>query len=109
MPAALLGQGKSEETAEVTKIEAEAAFIVAIMPDGKYAIIPDINAPVITKRAGDPDDFRIALRSLSSDIEAERIAIMAAQHTVNMQVQYSRQAMEAQQSQQILSQLGNKR
>lgn len=98
MPAADLSKPR-ETDPEV--IEAVSAFIVAVLPDNVYAVVPDINAPVTVERPANPEEVRLALKMLSEDMEANKLAAMVSNHLMAMTMQMAQQ----QQNQQIADRL----
>lgn len=99
MPAVDLS--KPRESQEAEAVEAVSAFIVAVMPDNVYAVIPDINAPVTVERPANPEEVRLALKMLSEDMEANKVAALTANHMMAMTMQMAQQ----QQNQEIVSRL----
>lgn len=70
---------------------------------------PDINVAIVTERQPTLQEVWQCVAQIKKDIEKEETAILAAQHSVSMQMQVSRQLAEAQQNAQIQAALAQGR
>lgn len=121
MPAALLGEKSTEEVESQVSYETEpaeiapvpeythrSAFMILVDNDGNFIFETNINAPVIPERAPTSSEIKGALSAILMDIQTQETAIIAAQQTVNAQMQMARQMHDQAQNQQILQQMGRK-
>jgi hypothetical protein len=117
MTAVLLGQnteqpqeGAATYTSTTEEVESDhthvAAFMVLIDKEGNYVFEPDINKPVVTKRSPTPSEIKGALATLLGDIRTQEGAILAANATIQGQMQMARQMQEQAMNQQVLQQMG---
>ena len=98
----LLGQGNNDKP-EVQAREVEFALLLTRDSDGTVTLSTDISTPVITERTPIPGEVMDALHSALENIKAQQIAAIVLNGMVNM----SQMAMQAQQNQQIIQQMGN--
>lgn len=103
MPAALLGQEKSEEAPAIK--EYDSGFLVLTDDAGNFYLEMDINAPVTTKRQATGSEVKGALSTILMDMQTQETAILASDLMIAKQMNMARQAYEQQQSQAILQQV----
>lgn len=103
-----LGQSPEAPQPEMPQVvAAKTAFLVIEMPDGSVTVSPQLDINVMVERPPTIDDVFRASATVVRDVQVEQTAMKAAQHVVNAQMQLGRQIAEAQQNQQILSQMQN--
>lgn len=115
MTAVLLGQKTDEEiegqatfsseTEPASEHTHKAAFMILIDNDGHYVFEPNINSPVVPERSPTPSEIKGALSTVLMDIQTQETALIAAQQTVNAQMQLARQINEQAQNQAVLQQM----
>jgi hypothetical protein len=120
MPAVLLGEKSTEEVegqvtyeSETEPVEAaplpeythRSAFMILVDNDGNFVFETNINAPVIPERAPTSSEIKGALSTILMDIQTQETAIIAAQQTVNAQMQMAKQMHDQAQTQAVLQQM----
>jgi hypothetical protein len=90
-------------------IDATTAFLVYWTKEGEVMIAPDLNAPIVIDRPPTATEVWAACGTIQKDIAGQQTAFQAAQTTAQIMpqvmAQLGRQAMEAQQNQQIMSKI----
>lgn len=117
MPAVLLGtnspesqegqaayESKTEEVA--TDYTHVAAFMILVDTEGNYVFEPDINKPIVIKRQPTPSEIKGALAAILGDIRTQETAMLAANATIQGQMQMAKQMQEQAANQQVLQQMG---
>jgi hypothetical protein len=103
----LLGQPKQEAAPDPQLIEAETAFIVFVAKDVNGVphtlVTTDLNTAIVPAHVPSGDEMLSAVTIVASDLQAQK----SAQQTIAAQQAMMKQAMEAQQNQQLLQGLRN--
>jgi hypothetical protein len=90
-------------------IDATTAFLVYWTKEGEVMIAPDVNSPIVVDRPPTATEVWAACGTIQKDIAGQQTAFQAAQTTSQLlpqvMAQLGRQAMEAQQNQQIMSKI----
>jgi|SRR6185437_9618517 len=120
MPAVLLGQNQGPVEPEVTdndnadateapEFTHKAAYMILIDHDGNYVFEPDINKPITAERSPTPSEIKGSLAAILGDIRTQESAMLAANATIQGQMQMARQMQEQAANQQMLQQMGMQR
>jgi len=115
MPAVLLGQNnlieesKTEEPPKTDHSTHKTGFLVLIDKEGNYVVETDINKPVIPAAPPTASEIKAALLVLTTDLQIQETAMLAANATVSMQMQMAQKMSEAQQNAQIQQMLAKSR
>lgn len=96
------GGTKATETQEAEVVEAKTAFVVFIKDDGSVVMSPDLNLPIVSERQPTINEVYSACALVMKDIQNQETAVLAAQHTVNAQMQMAQRMHDAQMNQQAL-------
>lgn len=76
--------------------EVVTAFVVFNLPDGRWGVTDDLNAPLVPSRAPGPDDLIAGASNVQAEMTARKAADMAAQTTIQTQLAMARQAASQQ-------------
>jgi len=121
MPAVLLGEktatpvadnedtkvAYTSETEEVTdEYTHVTAFMILLDKQGNFVFEPDLNKPIVTKRPPTPSEIKGGLATILGDIRTQETAILAANATIQGQMQMAKQMQDQMQNQQVLQQMG---
>ena len=99
----------SEPVPDTGPIPCVTAYVLYMLPDGKWQVADDLNVPLVPERKPHGDDFTAGASVVLRDVQTSEVANIVipnvAQAVINGQMQLARHAMDQRQNEVALRQM----